>query len=174
MALVVALGVFLVSMRVGASAHQARALAEQEAGEGYRFHISWLSRVRTGTVSQVSAMVIAWNDNEMRRIPDPFPETLLEIEGPKGSVVVSRGERLSVTTDGLVFEEAAGAPLLPWTTRPWHVSQEAVRHANAHFLAAFRAGRPAETSGEDNLRTYALAEAAYEAAATHAAVRPKA
>ena len=111
---------------------------------------------------------------EMRRIPDPFPETLLEIEGPKGSVVVSRGERLSVTTDGLVFEEAAGAPLLPWTTRPWHVSQEAVRHANAHFLAAFRAGRPAETSGEDNLRTYALAEAAYEAAATHAAVRPKA
>ena len=68
-ALVVALGVFLVSMRVGASAHQARALAEQEAGEGYRFHISWLSRVRTGTVSQVSAVVIAWNDNEVRRIP---------------------------------------------------------------------------------------------------------
>lgn len=111
---------------------------------------------------------------EMRRIPDPFPETLLEIEGPKGSIVVGRGERLSVTTDGLFFEEAVGAPLLPWTTRPWHVSQEAVRHANAHFLAAFRAGQPAETSGDDNLRTYALAEAAYEAAATHAAVRPKA
>lgn len=68
-ALVVALGVFLVSMRVGASAHQARALAEQAVGEGYRFHISWLSRVRTGTVSQVSAVVIAWNDNEIRRIP---------------------------------------------------------------------------------------------------------
>ena len=68
-ALVVALGVFRVAMRVGASAHQARALAEQTVGEGYRFHISWVSRVRTGTVSQVSAVVIAWNDNEVRRIP---------------------------------------------------------------------------------------------------------
>ena len=68
-ALVVALGVFLVAMRVGASAHQARALAEQTVGEGYRFHISWVSRVRTGTMSQMSAVVIAWNDNEVRRIP---------------------------------------------------------------------------------------------------------
>ena len=68
-ALVVALGVFLVAMRVGASAHQARALAEQKVGEGYRFHISWVSRVRTGTMSQMSAVVIAWNDNEVRRIP---------------------------------------------------------------------------------------------------------
>ena len=111
---------------------------------------------------------------EMRRVPDPFPETLLEIEGPKGSIVVTRGERLSVTTDGLLFEEHAAAPLLPWTTRPWHVSQEAVRHANANMLAALRSGRPAETSGEDNLKTYALAEAAYQSAASHAAVRPKA
>jgi predicted dehydrogenase len=111
---------------------------------------------------------------EMRRVPDPFPETLLEIEGPRGSIVVGRGERLSVTTDGLLFEEHAAGPLLPWTTRPWHVSQEAVRHANAHMLAALRAGMPAETSGEDNLKTYALAEAAYESATSHAAVRPKA
>jgi predicted dehydrogenase len=111
---------------------------------------------------------------EMRRIPDPFPETLVEIEGPKGSIVVGRGERLSVTTDGLLFEEHAAGPLLPWTTRPWHVSQEAVRHASASMLAALRAGRPAETSAEDNLKTYALAEAAYESAMAHAAVRPRA
>jgi hypothetical protein len=36
----------------------------------------------------------------------------------------------------------------------------------------FREGRPADTSGEDNLRTYALVEAAYEAARTHTAVKP--
>lgn len=67
--LVIALGVFLITMRVGAPAQQARALAEQAVGEGYRFHINWLSSVRTGTATQVSAVVTAWNDSEVRRIP---------------------------------------------------------------------------------------------------------
>ena len=110
---------------------------------------------------------------EARRIPDAFPETLLEIEGPLGSIVVNRGEKMVVTTQGLFFEEHIGTPLLSWTTRPWHVSQEAARNTNQHMLEALRAGRPAETSGEDNLKTYALVEAAYESAETHASVRPK-
>lgn len=67
--LVIALGVFLITMRVGAPAQQARALAEQALGEGYRFHITWLSRVRTGNATQVTAEVTAWNDNEVRQIP---------------------------------------------------------------------------------------------------------
>jgi predicted dehydrogenase len=111
---------------------------------------------------------------EARRIPDPFPETLLEIEGPKGSIVVGRGERMTVTTEGLFFEESLATPLLAWTTRPWHVSQEAVLRTNAHMVEALRAGRPADTSGEDNLKTYALVEAAYESAASRTAVKPKA
>ena len=77
-----------------------------------------------------------------------------------------------VTTQGLSFEEKIGGPLLAWTSRPWHVSQEAVLHTNAHMLSAFRAGRPADTSGEDNLKTYALVEAAYELASSGRAVRP--
>ncbi len=110
---------------------------------------------------------------ESRRIPDPFPETLLEIEGSAGSVVVGRGERMTVTSQGLSWDESIGAPLLSWTSRPWHVSQEGVLHANAHMLDSVKAGRPAETSGEDNLKTYALVDAAYEAARTGRAVRPK-
>ena len=110
---------------------------------------------------------------EARRIPDAFPEVLLEIEGPVGSIVVKPGEKMVVTTQGLSFEEHIGSPLLSWTTRPWHVSQEAVRNTNAHMLDALRAGRPADTSGEDNLKTYALVEAAYESASKHAGVRPK-
>jgi D-apiose dehydrogenase len=42
------------------------------------------------------------------------------------------------------------------------------------MLNALRAGVPADTSGEDNLKTYALVEAAYKSARTHASVRPKA
>ena len=103
---------------------------------------------------------------EARRIPDPFPETLLEIEGLAGSIIVSPGEMMRVTTQGLFYDEKIGGSLLSWTQRPWHVSQEAVLHTCAHMLDTFRAGRPADTSGEDNLKTYALVEAAYESAAT--------
>jgi predicted dehydrogenase len=119
------------------------------------------------------AVSVVESTYEARRIPDSFPETLLEIEGPEGSIAVSHGERMVVTTQGLFFEERISSPLLAWTSRPWHVSQEAVLHTNAHMLDAFRNGRPAETSGEDNLKTYALVEAAYEAAARGLAVRPK-
>ena len=125
-------------------------------------------RHASGAVSVVECTYAA------RRIPDPFPESMLEIEGPLGSIIVGKGEVMVVTTQGLSFDERIGAPLLSWTTRPWHVSQEAVRNTNLHMLQALRAGRPADTSGEDNLKTYALVEAAYESAQTHASVRPKA
>ncbi|WP_373504776.1 Gfo/Idh/MocA family protein [Aestuariivirga sp.] len=107
-----------------------------------------------------------------KKIPDAFPETLLEIEGSEGSIVLTRGEKMSVTTQGIFFEEHVGSPLLPWTTRPWHVSQEAVLNTSRHMLQRFIAGLSAETSGEDNLKTYALVEAAYKAAATGSVVKP--
>ncbi|MFN4141255.1 Gfo/Idh/MocA family protein [Aestuariivirga sp.] len=121
----------------------------------------------SGAVSVVEATYAA------RRGNDAFPETLLEIEGDGGSIVVTRGEKMTVTTNGLTFEDSIGGPLLSWTSRPWHVSQEAVLHANRHMVQRLREGKPADTSGEDNLRTYALVEAAYESALSHAAVKPK-
>jgi predicted dehydrogenase len=127
-----------------------------------------LMRHSSGSVSIVESTY------QTKKIPDAFPETLVEIEGSDGSIVVSRGEKMQVTTQGIFFEEQIGSPLLSWTSRPWHGSQEAVLHANRHMLNSFRAGRAADTSGEDNLKTYALVEAAYEAAATGRAVKPPA
>jgi D-apiose dehydrogenase len=40
----------------------------------------------------------------------------------------------------------------------------------AHMLGAIRAGREAETSAADNLKTFALAEAAYESMRTGRAI----
>ena len=123
-------------------------------------------RHSSGAVSVVEATYDA------KRVPDPFPETLLEIEGTDGSIVVTRGEKMLVTTQGLVFEEAIGSPLLSWTARPWHTIQEAVLNTNRHMLERFRDGLPADTSADDNLKTYALVEAAYQSARTHCAVKP--
>lgn len=110
---------------------------------------------------------------ESRKLPDPFPETILEIEGPKGAVVVEAGLKMRVTVDGAMREEDIGAPLLPWTSKPWHVAQQSVLITCRALLDALREGRPAPTSAADNLRTYALAEAAYESAATGRTVRPR-
>jgi predicted dehydrogenase len=41
---------------------------------------------------------------------------------------------------------------------------------NADLLNALRTGQPAETSGEDNLKTMRLVYAAYESAATNRVV----
>jgi D-apiose dehydrogenase len=110
---------------------------------------------------------------EARRSPDPFPETLLEIEGPRGSIIVTAGTMMRVTSDNLVWEEAIGVPLKSWTSRPWHVSQEGAFGACAHFLDAVQRGVAAETHGADNLCTYALVEAAYQAAAEARAIAPR-
>ena len=125
-----------------------------------------MMRHSSGAVSVVEATYAA------RRHDDPFPETMLEIEGDGGSVILRKGEKVTVTTQGMGFEDHVGGPLLGWTSRPWHVSQEAVLHTNRHMFERFRAGLPADTSGEDNLKTYALVEAAYESAKTNRAVKP--
>lgn len=125
-----------------------------------------LMRHTSGAVSVVEATYGA------KRASDAFPETMLEIEGDAGSVILTKGEKVIVTTQGLSFEDQVGGPLLHWTSRPWHVSQEAVLHTNRHMFERWREGRSADTSGEDNLRTYALVEAAYEAARTGASVKP--
>jgi predicted dehydrogenase len=125
-----------------------------------------MMRHTSGAVSVVEATYAAKRGN------DPFPETLLEIEGDGGSIIVTKGERMIVTTQALTFEDSIGGPLLSWTSRPWHVSQEAVLHTNRHMFERFRDGLAADTSGEDNLKTYALVEAAYESAGSHKSAKP--
>jgi len=85
---------------------------------------------------------------------------------------VKQGLVLELTVDGKMTASSLDTPLLPWTSRPWHVAQESVLNTCRHLLERFRAGRDADISGADNLKTYALAEAAYESAATGRAVAP--
>jgi predicted dehydrogenase len=124
-------------------------------------------RHRSGAVSMVDCSYLA------RREPDPFPETLLEFEGRRGSLVLSAGLDLTLLGDGKTTRRSLKTPLLPWTSEPWHVSQESVLNTQRHWVECLKAGREPETSGRDNLKTYALVEAAYESAAGHRAVAPK-
>ena len=125
-----------------------------------------LMRHTSGAVSTVECTY------ETRKLPDPFPETLLEIEGPRGVLVTRPGYRMELTVDGKMTASEFDIPLLHWSNPPWHMIEESVFQTCRHFLERLKAGREADTSGRDNLKTYAICEAAYQSAATGGAVKP--
>jgi predicted dehydrogenase len=118
------------------------------------------------------AVSVAEATYESRKLPDSFPETLLEIEGPKGAIVIRPGYRMEVTVDGKMTESEIAVPMLQWAKPPWHAVEESAYKTCAHFLECLQTGREAATSGRDNLKTYAICEAAYQSAATGKAVSP--
>jgi predicted dehydrogenase len=101
------------------------------------------------------------------RLPvEPFPETLIEIDGTEGSLRLGQGYRLVVNgTDG-VHERDLSPPLLSWASRPWHNIQESVLAIQRHWIDCLREGTEPSTSGRDNIGTFALVDAAYASART--------
>jgi len=107
-----------------------------------------------------------------RLAPDPFPQTLVTIEGTRGSLVLRPGFQLDIAHGGHSRTEDVSTPLLSWSSQPWHVAQQSVLNTQKHWIESLRAAAEPATSGADNLKTYALVEAAYESALCNAAVRP--
>ncbi|MCP4316619.1 MAG: Gfo/Idh/MocA family oxidoreductase [Hyphomicrobiales bacterium] len=108
---------------------------------------------------------------ESRQLPDLFPQTLVTIEGTKGAMDLKSDFRLSISTGGTCRTEDVSSPLRAWTSQPWHVTQDSVYHTQTRALAAFAGGYEPETSGSDNLKSYALIEAAYRSAKSGECVR---
>jgi D-apiose dehydrogenase len=125
-----------------------------------------MMRHRSGAVSVVECSM------ESRIDPDPFPETLVTIEGERGSVSIGPGLVARVTSGGRSAESDFGSPLLSWTSQPWHTVQESVLRTQEAIVHAWRTRKDPESTGEDNLKTYALVEAAYESARAGRAVAP--
>lgn len=99
------------------------------------------------------------------RLPrENFPETLLEVDGTRGTLRLDAGYRLSVFNEDGCRTIDASPPLLGWAERPWHNIQESVLAIQRHFIDCLNAGGEPETSGKDNLKTLALVYAAYESA----------
>ena len=105
---------------------------------------------------------------------EPFPETLVEVDGREGTIRLGAGYRLTVATRSGSRHADASPPLLPWASRPWHTIQESVAAIQAHWVDCLRSGREPETSGRDNLKTLALVEATYASAASGSVVDPAA
>ena len=106
--------------------------------------------------------------------PDPFPETLIEVDGSEGTLRLGQGYALTVTgREGTLRRDVAPA-LLPWASRLWHGVQESVLATQRHWVECLQSGAEPATSGADNLKTFALCEAAYASATTGDTVTPSA
>ncbi|MCL7999879.1 Gfo/Idh/MocA family oxidoreductase [Brucella sp. 21LCYQ03] len=97
---------------------------------------------------------------------DPFPETLIELDGTEGSIRLYQGYRLEVITPNGTTVSDVSPKLLSWASRPWHNIQESVFAIQQHWVDKLASGEGTSTSGADNLKTFALVEAAYDSAAS--------
>ncbi|WP_217578280.1 Gfo/Idh/MocA family protein [Mesorhizobium sp. GbtcB19] len=95
---------------------------------------------------------------------EPFPETLVEIDGSDGTLRLTQGYKLTVTGRNGTTVKDVSPPLLAWASRPWHNIQESVVAIQKHWVECLSKGIEPATSGADNLKTFALVEAAYAGA----------
>ena len=105
-----------------------------------------------------------------RRQIEAFPETVIEVDGNKGTISLDLGYKMTVQANGQSEIRDLSPPLLPWASKPWHNIQESVRTIQEHFINCLREGCEPETSGHDNLQTLSLVEAAYLSASEHRTV----
>ncbi|MCB2054798.1 MAG: Gfo/Idh/MocA family oxidoreductase [Geminicoccaceae bacterium] len=97
--------------------------------------------------------------------PDPFPQTLIRIEGERGTAQLLEGYRLEVSGGGVPIEVRDVEPPVPaWGGRPWHLIEDSVITIQRHWIDCLKTGREPATSGADNLKTLELVFAAYDSA----------
>ncbi|MCH7342572.1 hypothetical protein LZ017_04165 [Pelomonas sp. CA6] len=64
----------LVPMFLGDTASRAKALAAQQAGPGFQYHVTSLRRVHSAQGKVVLGVVAAWNDEALRYVPVQWEE----------------------------------------------------------------------------------------------------
>jgi predicted dehydrogenase len=102
--------------------------------------------------------------------PHRFPQTTAWIEGDRGTIDL--GEDFAMIVHGPGGRETVDLePEVPaWGEKPWHIIQDSVVAFERHVVDVLDGNATPQPSGEHNLKTLAMALAAYEAAATDTVV----
>ncbi len=96
--------------------------------------------------------------------PDPFPQSLMLVEGDAGSIEVTAGYQLRLHRAGGVELRDVEPDLPDWGARPWHLIQESVVAFQAQIPLALAGGAVPQPSGAHNLETLRLTLAAIRSA----------
>lgn len=100
-----------------------------------------------------------------------FPETLVFIEGDRGSIEVAPGCVVRVTTKAGTEVTTVPPPAYAWANPKYAVVQTSMVACHTDLIRSLREGTPAETDGADNLKTMRLVFGAYESARTGETIR---
>ncbi len=98
--------------------------------------------------------------------PDPFPQSLLQIEGDAGTIEIVEGFRLRLHHTEGVEERDVEPPCPAWGAKPWHLIQDSVAAFQGQLPAALSGGAAMEPSGAHNIGTLAMVLAAIRSADT--------
>ncbi|HZV04725.1 MAG TPA: Gfo/Idh/MocA family oxidoreductase [Gemmataceae bacterium] len=93
-----------------------------------------------------------------------FPETLVFIEGDRGSIEVTPGCRIRVTTRMGTHVTHARPPRFAWAEPDYAIVQASMVACQKDLVHSLVSGVPSETDAADNLRTMRLVFAAYDSA----------
>jgi predicted dehydrogenase len=99
-----------------------------------------------------------------------FPQTLVWLEGERGSAALTADYALTVTVDRHTQRSTPFTSWPAWATPPFHAVQASVLAWQRHWLQSQQLGIAAETAAADNIETLRLTEACYAAAAKLSAV----
>jgi predicted dehydrogenase len=102
---------------------------------------------------------------------DHFPQTCIFVEADRGSVELGPDYWLRVTTRDGTLSKRVPPPRYSWADPDYDVVHASAVPCNANLLRALKGEGPAETTGEDNLRTVRLVFASYESASADRVIR---
>jgi len=105
---------------------------------------------------------MGYAENHLER--ECFPQTVIFVEGTKGSAELAPDYWVRVTTASGTHARRVPPPRYAWADPAYEVVHSSIVPCQANLLAALRGEAQAETTGEDNLRTMRLVFAAYESA----------
>jgi predicted dehydrogenase len=97
---------------------------------------------------------------------EAFPQTLVLIEGDKGSLNLTNDLELRITTRQGTTARKVVPVIYDWLDPAYAVVHSSIVDCNRDILYGLRGGK-AETTGEDNFKTVQLVWAAYESASTN-------
>ncbi|MGL4631859.1 MAG: Gfo/Idh/MocA family protein [Leadbetterella sp.] len=94
---------------------------------------------------------------------EAFPQTLVLVEGDKGSIHLTNDFEIKLTTSNGTVSEVVKPTMYPWLDPDYAVVHSSIVDCNRDILRGLQGGN-AETSGEDNFNTVKLVFSSYESA----------
>ncbi len=101
---------------------------------------------------------------------EPFPQTLILIEGTKGSMALEKDFMIRTTTKAGTTRETISLKQYKWADPDYALIHSSIVECNRDILFAMQGKKLCETSGEDNLRTVRLLFDAYDSATSDTAL----